>query len=367
MALSRAVRTLVVSDLHLGARLQRDVLRRPGAQDALLAALDGVQRLVLLGDVVELQENRPRRMAQVAEPVLRAVGARLGPDREVIWVPGNHDAELIRPWLRTHGAPRTLDAGIPPTATPLLARAVSWLAPASVRIHYPGVWLSEGVWATHGHDLDRHLVPDSAYGVARGCLRRPARDRAAPGDYERPRRPSLTRAEALLTPWLPRPLAALAEDVAEYLRAASTPTVPRALRTHRIAPLTSRLLGLQMQRASIPAIARVADRLGVDADWVLFGHVHRRGPLPGDDPELWQATEGRPRFANTGSWVYEQLLLHRASPPHPYWPGGAIVLEDGADPRTIGLLDHLDAATLRGDAAPGALHGRHGRRATAGP
>ena len=43
------------------------------------------------------------------------------------------------------------------------------------------------------------------------------------------------------------------------------------------------------------------------------------------------------------------------------------MLEDGADPRTIGLLDHLDAATLRGDAAPGALHGRHGRRATAGP
>ena len=39
-------------------------------------------------------------------------------------------------------------------------------------------------------------------------------------------------------------------------------------------------------------------------------------------------------------------------PPHPYWPGGAVVLEDGGDPRPIGLLDHLDAvgAALSGSA-----------------
>jgi hypothetical protein len=52
-------------------------------------------------------------------------------------------------------------------------------------------------------------------------------------------------------------------------------------------------------------------------------------------------------MANTGSWTFEPLLLHRARPPHPYWPGGAIVLEDGGPPRPVGLLDHLDAGTLR--------------------
>ena len=37
----------MVSDLHLGARTEVDVLRRPEARDSLLAAVSGVDRLVL--------------------------------------------------------------------------------------------------------------------------------------------------------------------------------------------------------------------------------------------------------------------------------------------------------------------------------
>ena len=48
------MRSLVISDLHLGSRMQRDVLVRPPALERLLDALDGVDRLVLLGDTVEL-------------------------------------------------------------------------------------------------------------------------------------------------------------------------------------------------------------------------------------------------------------------------------------------------------------------------
>jgi len=346
------VRTLVVSDLHLGARLRRDVLRRPEAQDALLAALDGVDRLVLLGDVVELLEGRPERMAQVAEPVLRRIGARLGPGREVLLVPGNHDAALVRPWLRERGLPKAVDGEVPHDATAALAAIVSWLAPARVRVHYPGVWLADGVWATHGHYLDRHLLPESAFGIARGLLGRVPRDGATPLEYELARGPSATRVEAFLTRWLPRPLAALADDAAELLRAQTMP-IPRAVRSHRFAPVTSRLLGTQMQRAAIPALARVAHRLGVEADWLVFGHVHRGGPRAGDDPARWRAPGGGPRIANTGSWVYEPLLLHRAAPPHPYWPGGAIVLDDGAAPRAVGLLEHVGGDLLaRWRAAP---------------
>jgi predicted phosphodiesterase len=343
------MRTLVVSDLHLGARLRRDVLRAPEALDALLETLDGVDRLVLLGDVVELLEHRPRRAMEVAEPVLRAIGARLGAGSEAILVPGNHDAALVRPWLRAHDETLAVDARIPPDATPMLARVAACLAPAGVRVHYPGVWLSERVYATHGHYLDRHLLPESAYGIARGLLGPSPRDGARPIDYEQPGGPSLTRLEALLTRWLPRPLAALADDGAEYLRAATMPGIPRRLRSRHFAPLTAMLLGLQMQRASIPALARVVHRLGIDADWVIFGHVHRAGPLPGDDPRRWRGPGGRPRIANTGAWTYEPLLIHRAAaPPHPYWPGGAILLEDGGEPQAIGLLDHLDADVLRG-------------------
>ena len=39
--------------------------------------------------------------------------------------------------------------------------------------------------------------------------------------------------------------------------------------------------------------------------------------------------------------------MHRARPPHPYWPGGAVVLEDGGEPEAVGLLDHLGAGELR--------------------
>jgi UDP-2,3-diacylglucosamine pyrophosphatase LpxH len=334
------VRTLVISDLHLGDRLGHDVLRRPEPLAALVAALEDVDRLVLLGDIVELLGGRAGRAMELAEPVLRALGAALGSDREVVVVPGNHDAPLVRGWLRSRRLQVATD--VPPDATPALSRLTASLAPARVRVSYPGVWLSEAVWATHGHYLDRHLVPVSAFGIARGLIGRLPSDTASPLDYERTRRPSMARATVVL----PRPLAALVDDAAELLRAATMPR--REMLRPRLAPLTSRILGAQMRRASMPALARVVHRLGVPAEWVVFGHVHRLGPLRGDNPEFWHGPDGTPRMVNSGSWLYEPLLVHRARPPHPYWPGGAVLIEDGRAPRATSLLDGLDAASLRG-------------------
>src|SRR5919202_4944631 len=193
--------------------------------------------------------------------------------------------------------------------------------------------------------------------MARGLLGRLPRAGATPADYERRGKPYATRAEALMTRWLPRPLAAASDDLAELLRAATMPGIARRSVRRSFAPLVARLLGAQMRHASLPALARVVHRLGVGAEHVVFGHVHRLGPLPGDDPRRWRGPGGRPLMANTGSWTYEPLLLHRARPPHPYWPGGAIVLEGGGPPKAIGLLDHLDAAALR-TGVQGAARGR---------
>jgi UDP-2,3-diacylglucosamine pyrophosphatase LpxH len=341
------VRTLVISDLHIGSRLGRDVLRHPEALAALLGALDDVDRLVLLGDTVELAEGRPRHAMAVAEPVMRALGARIGADREIVVVPGNHDIGLARTWLRAQGAALPEDAVVPHDASPALAALTSWLAPARVEVRAPGFWLSPRVWATHGHYLDRHLLPESAWGFVRGHVRRGADDVIGPAGYERRRRARDQRVglEARLTRVLPRPLAAGVENAAELLRAATMPS-PRRLHPHRIAPVTRVLLGAQMQRASIPALLHAVTRIGVDPEWVVFGHVHRNGPREGDDAALWAGPGGRPRVANTGSWIYEPLLLHRGTPPHPYWPGGAVVVEDDGDPRAIGLLDAVDAGAL---------------------
>jgi UDP-2,3-diacylglucosamine pyrophosphatase LpxH len=336
------VRTLVISDLHLGARARPGVLARPEPLRRLVEHLHGIDRLVLLGDALETVN---RRALGVAEPVLREIGRAIGSGGAIVLVPGNHDRALIRRWIRARGGALGVDDEVARGASPALEALTSWLRPAEVSIRYPGVWLSERVWATHGHYLDQHLLPESAFGVWRGLLGRPASDDAAPADYER--RPSRTATTSRISGVLPGPLAAIGGSVADLLRASTMPLAPRRVLDPRMARLTSVMLGMQMRRASIPAMARVAQRLGIDADWVLFGHVHRLGPLPDEDLEHWQGPDSRPRIANSGSWVYEPLLVHRATPPHPYWPGGAICLEDGGDPTAMGLLDDLPASALR--------------------
>ncbi len=134
--------TLVLSDLHLGSRLRHDVLTQPEPLRRLLEALEGIERLVLLGDVVELLEGRAERAMSAAKPILRLIGRTLGSGREVIFVPGNHDRALVAGWIRRVGAGLVPDNRVPLDATPELARVVSWLAPGRVRVHYPGVWLA---------------------------------------------------------------------------------------------------------------------------------------------------------------------------------------------------------------------------------
>ncbi|HEX5192731.1 MAG TPA: metallophosphoesterase [Solirubrobacteraceae bacterium] len=389
------MRTLIVSDLHLGLRTGADVLRRPLPLARLLAAIDDVQRLVLLGDTLELGAGAPRTPGPDAERVLRAIGERVGPDRPVIMVPGNHDGRLVRAWALERDRALGIADEVPPDATPTLAALVSWLAPARVRVSYPGVWLDDRVWATHGHYLDRHLVPESTFGLLRsGIARTLGRDAtsalgpAQPIDYEwarrraaarRRRRRRAAREEGFFTRLRDRPLGTLLQTVAELAREGAMPQIPQLMMRARLTPATARLIDAQMRRSAVPAMAEVVQRLGVDADWVVFGHVHRLGPRTGLGPRTrlgpraelgprtglgpraelgpdadpdWQRLPGGPRLLNTGAWLYEPMLLDQAQPPHPYWPGGAVLLESGAPPRPIGLLDDLTEEQLTGPAGP---------------
>jgi UDP-2,3-diacylglucosamine pyrophosphatase LpxH len=354
------VRTLIISDLHLGNRGGRDVLRLGVPRERLLAAIETVDRLVLLGDTVELMTRSPRDSMAAAEPVLREVGRRLGPDREVIVIAGNHDAPLVRRWALERGRQLGLDEHVDPSVTRALSRITSWLAPARVTVRYPGAWLEDRVWVTHGHYLDRHLIPESAFGLPRGRLRTAGGGQASPSDYERARRRrrGSRSPQRLLSRLAARPLATTLELSAELLRSAAVPRLPIMLQRLRLAPLTAAAIDAQMRHASLAAMGHVVTRLGVDADFVVFGHVHRTGPLNG---EPWP--NGATGLLNCGSWLYEPLLLDRAARPHPYWPGGAVLLESGRAPRAVGLLDELGPAELMNRADRAALQSsRHARR-----
>ena len=334
------MRTLVISDLHLGSRLHRDVLRRPAALDALCAELDVVDRLVLLGDTVEMLEGRPKGALEDAEPVLRAMGDALGPDTDVILLPGNHDHALVRPWLRerrTAGKALGLSDRVPLRSNPDLQRIARWLKPARVQVRYPGVELGDGIWAHHGHYLDRHLV------------RQPqVPSPATPEDYERALGTSIAALGAVMAASLPPIIGEPIDRVASLIRLVGVAALPIADAlpgSGLLAPLSAGALGFQFRRVGLPAMAAVNARLGVEAEHVLFGHLHRSGPRPADDPGEWgQGTEQQ--LWNSGCWVYEPLLLAGASPPHPYWPGGALRIEDGKI-TVRGLLDDVDPAKLR--------------------
>ncbi|HEX6390534.1 MAG TPA: hypothetical protein VFZ89_13835, partial [Solirubrobacteraceae bacterium] len=301
-----------------------------------------------LGDVVEMLEGRPRAALDLAAPVLKEIGATMGHGREVVVVPGNHDHLLVRPWLRSRraaGRSLGLATRVPVSSGDLLKRLGAMLAPARVQVRYPGVWVGERVWATHGHYLDRHLVRDR-----RLQLTTPVPERGASAwHYEDAAGASLAALSNLLASSLPEQLGERIDRAAGLARSATTAALPLAgaLLTGALAPLSAQALGLQFRRRGLPAMAEVAHRLHVRADHVIFGHLHRMGPRWEDDRAEWAPGDGRRVLHNAGCWVYEPLLLAGSRPPHPYWPGGAVLVEGDAPPKTLGLLDLADVALLR--------------------
>ena len=151
--------TALISDLHLGAGTGSDVLRRSPIIERLIEATTDVDRLVLLGDVLELRE-RPLGVAlDSARPFFEAVGKAFA-GRDVVLVPGNHDHRLLGQWLersRDEERPAELDERVD-TPHPAVRSIEDWLGEARLDVRYPGVWVRDDVFATHGHYLDSHVT-----------------------------------------------------------------------------------------------------------------------------------------------------------------------------------------------------------------
>jgi Calcineurin-like phosphoesterase len=355
------VRTLVISDLHLGARTRTDVLRHPAALDALLERLDGVEQLVLLGDTLELRHGPLEEALAIAEPVLRAIGARMG-DGEVVLVAGNHDHGLLAGWLETHG-PLGLEARAGPDATPRTRRLAELLAPASLSVAYPGVWLADGVYATHGHYLDRHLTVPSlerlAVGASGRALRVGPTQATGPDDYEVVLAPLYAGLDALAARSVDgrglrpgsvstRAWRALQADARRSWRSRASrrafPLGVGAINALGLGPVHADLSGAALRRSGLQAMRDVVAQLRIPARHVIFGHTHRGGPQRDDDPGEW-ALPGGGSLINSGSWAFEDHYLGRGW-GGPYWPGAAVELEADGVPRPVRLLDDVPAERL---------------------
>jgi hypothetical protein len=350
------VRTVVVSDLHLGSRTDADVLRGPDARAALAEVLEGAGRVVLLGDTLELRHGPVADALEAAAPALETIGDALRPGTEVVLVPGNHDHALLGPWLEHRALEREGPLGLAERtgvdASEAVARLADLVRPARLTLAYPGLWLREDVYATHGHYLDRHFTVPTFERIASGLMARVAGhvpERATPADYEAAlgplyawlhvvarhtttsfgaeRQRSSQNAWTILTAKGPRP-------VRHRLLAAGFPWAVRLLNLAGAGPVSSELSGPELRRAGLRAMGEVVDRLGLDARWVLFGHTHRPGPLPRDDAAEWG------RLVNTGSWVHEATFLGDEPRESPYFPGTYVEVDDtpGTPPRVRNAL-----------------------------
>jgi len=382
------VRTLIVSDLHLGSLTRTDVLRRKELREPLLAALAGVERLVLLGDVLELRHGPLRDALASSREFFQEIGAAMA-GRELVITAGNHDHALIEPWLASRGE----DAEPPPLteeqlldaseASPALSRIAAWSAPARVRVAYPGLWVRPDVYATHGHYLDCHLTIPTLERLSMGAmgrlLRHPPQSLQGADDYEAICAPVYAWRDAVargartggalnglatVAAWraLRGESASDSVQAAQPGQAARLRAGARALRTRAlvagfplavallnragIGPLRADLSGSELRRAGLRAMGEVADRLGLGDTYVVFGHTHRTGPLPADDQHEWRSAGGA-RLLNAGSWVYASIFLSAAPGESPYWPGGCVLVEEQGPPVVRRLLQGFELSQIK--------------------
>jgi predicted phosphodiesterase len=391
------MRTLVVSDLHLGSVSGSDLLRNPALRAPLLEAAGDVDRMVLLGDVLELRHGPPREALAVARPFFEDLGRALA-GRELVITAGNHDYALVESWLARRGEQATPEPlGVeqmlePAEASPMLARIAEWASEARVGAAYPGLWLRPDVYATHGHYLDCHLTVPTlerlSVGAMSRMLGRPASGFDRVEDYEAVTGPVYAWRQAvardaptgnalngIATVHAWRALgggsgrrgsrgANGASPSRRSLRArlrrralvGAFPVAVSVINRAGIGPVRADVSAKELRRAGLAAMGEVAARLDLGDAYVVFGHTHRAGPLPADEDREWRgmatttmsATAGAgARLVNAGSWTYNSIFLTSTPGESPYWPGTCVLVEDSGPPVLKRLLVDRSHAELR--------------------
>jgi hypothetical protein len=384
------MRTLIVSDLHLGGASGASLLSRAEVRSALFDALEDVDRLVLLGDVLELRHGPHRQALAGAREFFTELG-RVFAGREVVVLAGNHDHALVEPWLERRR--ELADPGLlgleqrftAAAASPMMSALAEWAAPARLSAAYPGLWLRPDVYATHGHYLDCHITVPTMERLGIGAVarmqRRPEHALRSVDDYEAVTAPVFAWIDAMAQQApsgatlngssTVRAWRALGGDSShrptsrrEALRnraiAGAFPLAIAALNRTGLGTFRADISGPELRRAGLRAMGEVATRLGLEGGeggrqagelslaneaHVVFGHTHRCGPLPHDNQAEWRSATGA-QLINSGCWTFDGYFLRDSSSRNPYWPGGAVLVEEDGPPRLRRLLENRESSEL---------------------
>ena len=380
-----SMRALVISDTHFGAWTGRDLLREEFFLERLAPALDGIDELIFLGDLFDFLFGSVDDAVDAADGLLRLIAEKMVGGR-LVFLAGNHDHHLVhrdeedrletklasghrpsvadRPRLLpriprappARGRDRDRLPDLPlrrrplhPRPLPRPARAPQRLArrppadPDAVgdrRRRPRGAELHRGLRV--GDDAaDRvalHRRPDAARHPrpAERLPRRPAggalrpgagragpRRRAPGGEAARPRPGGDRRARAAAE------RGALRRRRPRRGRAPGARAAARRPRRRRGRSTRSR----PWSRAATPPStrSRPSPRSSATSSWggegqqIVFAHTHQ--PLA----DVRCVGDGRNRYWNTGSWIYEPDLGSRQAYARYLryaWPGTAILIDD---------------------------------------
>jgi hypothetical protein len=340
----------------------------------LIDALEEIDQLVLLGDVLELRHGPRRDALAAARPFFEELG-RAFAGREIVVIAGNHDHALVESWARRRDeaaapVPLVLEQRFSAEeASSMLATLALWAEPARLSVAYPGLWLRPDVYVTHGHYLDCHLTIPTMERLGIGMTAR-VQSRspdafATVGDYEAVTAPvfawidavarqaptgSTLNGQSTVRAW--RALAGKGRngssgfDLRSRALAGAFPFAIAALNRAGIGSFQADISTAELRRAGLRAMGEVAARLGLGDAYVIFGHTHRAGPLPGDVDAEWRGPAGA-RLLNAGCWTYDSYFVTDRPGESPYWPGGSVLVEDVGPPVLRRLLDDRSATELK--------------------
>lgn len=393
------MRALVISDTHFGAWTGRDLLAEDVFLERLAPALDDVDELIFLGDLFDFLFGSVEEAVGAAGGLLALLAARMEGGK-LVFLAGNHDHHLVH--RDEEDRLEAALAGQPAVTSPDAPGPVFFLdflernlPGVEVEIAYPTYRFGE-VLLTHGHYLDPHarlsgsradrLLTHTLWAIASGGPEEPK----CIEDYE--------SVITLLTEWLyiaaqmphgthaqqnvfsaaqragrfgsalgaplrgAKRLAAELRDRGVVPAAEGLPSEEHfdsvvrdeAARQAREQPAGGRAPARPLypeptvisrsdpSERALEAFAQVVANLdwGEGTEQIVFAHTHQ--PLA----DVRAGRDGRLRYWNTGSWIYEPDLSSRQAYARYLryaWPGTAVLIDTEApELRLLELLADLN-------------------------